>query len=173
MHRTYIHLVTQNKLCLNERTKCSCKVIRFKNVFGGVNHNLISEVLKIHHVPDEFIKLIHSLYSDCKISVLTDSFMTFCTPWRTSRYLSPLLFNLLINTLINNIKDKKINCLGQVYNGCIIPKHWFQFVDDTALVTALDSDDQLPQNEFLTWSSWDYLIIKIGTCEIFGIKKGN
>ena len=97
-------LVTQNKLCLNERTSV---VVRFKNVFGGVNHNLISEVLKIHHVRDEFIKLIHSLYSDCKISVLTDSFMTFCTPWRASRCLSPLLFNLLINTLINNIKDKK------------------------------------------------------------------
>ena len=56
--------------------------------------------------------------------------------------LSPPLFNLVINTLINTIKQSKINCIGYVYDGTLAPKHWMQFADDTALVTSLESDNQ-------------------------------
>ena len=50
--------------------------------------------------------------------------------------LSPLLFNL-INTLINTIKSEKIESMGYFYQHCLRPKHWFQFADDTAIVTIL------------------------------------
>ena len=51
--------------------------------------------------------------------------------------LSPLLFNLIINTLINTIKSEKIECMGYFYQDCLRLKYWFQFADDTAIVTAL------------------------------------
>ena len=51
-------------------------LLGFKNAFGEVNHNLRREVLKMEHVPDEFVKLIRSLYTDYRISVLTNRFMT-------------------------------------------------------------------------------------------------
>ena len=31
--------------------------------------------------------------------------------------------------------------MGYVYDGGIQPKHWMQFAYDTAIVTALDSDN--------------------------------
>ena len=31
--------------------------------------------------------------------------------------LSPLLFNLIVNTLINKIKSEKVECMSYVYNG--------------------------------------------------------
>ena len=63
--------------------------------------------------------------------------------------LSPLLINLIVNTLINTIKSERVECLGYVYNGVLSPKHWFQFADDTAIVTALERDNQLLCNTFL------------------------
>ena len=67
--------------------------------------------------------------------------------------LSPILFNL-INTLINTMKSEKIECMGYFYQNCFRPKHWFQFADDTAIVTTLDSDNQHLCNVFLKWTSW-------------------
>ena len=101
----------------------------------------------MRHVPDEFVKLIHSLYTDNKISVLNDSFLNSPISVRRGTLqgdsISPLLFNPLTNTLINTIKEEKLNCLGNVCNGYITPKQWFQFVDDTALVSALKSDNTI------------------------------
>ena len=62
--------------------------------------------------------------------------------------LSPLLFNLIVNTLINKVKSKKVECMGYVYQGCLSHKHWFQFANDTAIVTALEKDNQLLCNVF-------------------------
>ena len=63
--------------------------------------------------------------------------------------LSPLLFNLIINTLINTIKSEKIECMGYFYQNCLRPKHWFQFADDPVIVTALESDNLHLCNVFL------------------------
>ena len=46
-----------------------------------------------------------------------------------------------------------------------------QFADDTALVTALESDNQYLCNAFVKWSSRAGLIIRVDKCHVFGMKK--
>ena len=84
--------------------------------------------------------------------------------------LSPLLFNLIVNTLIIMIKSEKVECMGHC-NGALSPKHWFQFADDTTIVTVLERDNQLLCNAFLKWSTWADLIIHDDKCHTFGMKK--
>ena len=61
--------------------------------------------------------------------------------------------------------------MGYVYDGCLSPKHWMQFADDTALVSALESDNQHLCNAFVKWATWAGLIIRVDECHIFGMKK--
>ena len=61
--------------------------------------------------------------------------------------------------------------MGYFYQNCLRPKHWFQFADDTTIVTALESDNQHLCNVFLKWTSWADLTIKVSKCHTFGIRK--
>ena len=107
---------------------CRAVLLDLKNAFGGVDHELNTYVLKFHLVPDRIIQLIQSLYTDYHISIATDEYLT--PPITVEQgvlqgdSLSPLLFNLVINTLINTIKQEKLNCIGYIYDDCIPPKHW-------------------------------------------------
>ena len=98
-----------------------------KNAFGEVNHNLIRKVLQYHHVPPHVIELISSLYTDYHVSVLTKEYFTH--PIKVSRgvlqgdSLSPLIFNLCINTLVECIKLEKVKCLGYVSSEGTGPRH--------------------------------------------------
>ena len=89
---------------------CVITLLDLKNAFSEVNCNLLVETLKIHHVLDNIITLITSLYRDYTISIITDTVMT--SPIKLQRgvlqgdSLSPLLFNLIVNTLINTIKSE-------------------------------------------------------------------
>ena len=85
--------------------------------------------------------------------------------------LSPLLFNLVVNTLVECIKQEKVNCLGYVSSELILPRHWFQFADDTAIVSALEEDNQHLCNGFSKWTMWADLVIRVDKCHTFGIKK--
>ena len=136
--------------CSIKTKVCLITLQDLKNAFGEVNHQLLIGTVKLHHVPDDFITLILSLYFDYGISILRDSFMT--SPIRVHRgvlqddSLSPLLFNLIINTLINTIKSE---CMGCFYQNCPRPKHLFQFADDNVIVTAPETDNQHLCNVFL------------------------
>ena len=98
-----------------------------KNAFGEVGHKLLGEVLKYHKVPDHIITLITSLYTNYFISLATDNYLT--SPIKVRRgvlqddSLSPLLFNLIVNTLITTIKQEKLKCMGYVYDEGVQPKH--------------------------------------------------
>lgn len=65
--------------------------------------------------------------------------------------LSPLLFNLVINTLIKIITQDKINCMGYFYHLTLAPNYCIQFTDHTTLVTSLESNNQHLRNAFLKW----------------------
>ena len=61
--------------------------------------------------------------------------------------------------------------MGYFYQNCLWPKHWFQFADDTTIVTALESDNQHLCSVFLKWTFWADLTIKVSKCHTFGIRK--
>ena len=104
---TLIHMINNARI---KQRDCIITLLDLKNAFDEVNHKLLVETLKIHHVPDNIVTLITSLYTDYTISILTDTFTT--SPIKVQRgvlqedSLSPLLFNLIVNTLINTIKSE-------------------------------------------------------------------
>ena len=85
--------------------------------------------------------------------------------------LSPLLFNLCFNTLMVTVKSERLKCLGYVYDTLSGPRQWLQFADDTAIVTSLESDNQLLLNLFTKWVIWADLKVRIDKCHTFGIRK--
>ena len=166
------HIINNARL---KQRGCVVTLLDLKNAFGEVSHNLLIESLKIHDLPAEIIQLITSLYSNYDRSILTDNFVM--SPIKVQRGVlqgdspSPLLFNLTVNTLINTVKSEKVEYMGYVYQGCLSPKHWFQFADDITIVTALGKDNQLLCNGFMKWTTWTDLIVRDDKCHTFGIKK--
>ena len=47
-------------------------LIDLQNACSEVHHNLIESVLKYHHIPDDVISIIRSLYSDFHITIFSD-----------------------------------------------------------------------------------------------------
>ena len=64
-----------NTARITQRT-VAITLLDIKNSFGEVHNNLISEVLRYHHVPDQIQQLIQDLYSNFQTSVVTESFRT-------------------------------------------------------------------------------------------------
>ena len=61
--------------------------------------------------------------------------------------------------------------MGYNYCDIISPCNWFQFADDSALVTSTEEDSQLLLNVFTKRCTWTSLIIKVSKCKTLGIKK--
>ena len=79
------------------------------------------------------IDLVMCAYDEFYLSITTKNFFT--NPIKVDRgvlqgdCLSPLLLNLRINTLINTVKNIKLNCFGYVYDFSFKSRNWFQFAD--------------------------------------------
>ena len=67
--------------------------------------------------------------------------------------------------------SEKAKCIGYVYQGCLSPKHWFQYSDDTAIMAPLEKDNQLLCNIFIKQTTWADLIICVDKCHTFSIEK--
>ena len=127
--------------------------------------SIIMKVLEYHHFP-EHIK---------SFATGTDNFTT--DPIVIEKgvlpgdCLSPLLFNLVVNALLKTIDSEKIRSMG--YNNCdtLTPRHWFQFADDSALVTKTEEDSQTLLNVFTKWCKWAGLKISPRKCKIFAMRK--
>ena len=171
-HLTYLI----NHARLKQRSLCA-SLIDLKNAFGEVHHDLIQAVLDYHYVPPAMSALMRSLYDGFKISVAGDEYVT--NPTLVDRGVLQgqfIAFTVqyvcqVFNTLIKTIEDKRIKCMGYVAEKTLSPRHWFQFADDTAIVTALEEDNQRPLNLFTKWSSWADLEIRVDKCHSFGVKK--
>ena len=70
--------------------------------------------------------------------------------------LSPLLFNMVINTLVLKY---------------LTPRHWYQFADDAAVITGMENHNQTLLNEFSRWCTWTKMSIRIDKCYSFGMAK--
>ena len=81
-----------------------------------VHHSLILEVLKFHHIPNHIRDLVRSLYTNFQTSMIAPHFQS--PSLHVGRgvlqgdCLSPLLFNLCLNTFLQHIKTEKYKQLG-------------------------------------------------------------
>ena len=148
-----------------------------KYAFGEVHHNLIYEVLKYHNIPYHISHLVKSLYSGFHTSVITSDFHTSVIPIRhvvlQGDCISPLIFNLCFNTFIQHIKALNYRQFGFLLDYCknLNPVHWFQFADDTAVISGQESENQHLLNCFTIWCKWSQMVIQVDKCVTFGIKK--
>ena len=83
----------------------------------------------------------------------------------------PAVFNMVINTFIQFIKNEKYQQFGYNFIKCMIRRHWHQFADDAAAVTGLEHENQVLLNAFNRWCSWVDMIIRVDKCHSFGMKK--
>ena len=84
--------------------------------------------------------------------------------------ISPLLFNLIINTFIQHIKQKEYEQLGYKFSKYFSPRHWYQFADDASVITGQELA-QIILNAFTRWCTWSDMIIRVDKCKTFGITK--
>ena len=61
--------------------------------------------------------------------------------------------------------------MGYSSSKTLLPRHWFQFADDSAITTSTEKDNQLPLNMFSKWCDLAGLIICVDKCSTFRIKK--
>ena len=150
-------------------------LLDLKNAFSEVHHNLIPVVLDYHFVPPELIGCIMSLYKDFATTVVTDSYaVSFLHIERSilqGDCLSPLIFNLLINTFIQYVRQERFSQLGYSLSKLPRPIHWFQFADDAAIATGQEYETQVLLNAFTAWCTWSSMIIRVDKCHTFGVTK--
>ena len=144
MSGTYEHITNLSYLINHSRKKQKSLTITLtdlRNAFGEVHHNLIDTILEYHHVDQQVGDIVKLLYRDFYASIITDAFTSDFI--KVSKgilqgdCLSPLLFNLAINTFIQRIKQNHYNQLGYKFSAELIRRHWFQFADDAAVVSCL------------------------------------
>ena len=172
---TIEHTKTLTYLLLHAKLKqrnLAVILIGLKNAFGKVHHQFLRKTLLFHNITDSMIDLILCAYDNFFLSITSKSFIT--NQIKVDRgvlhgdCLSPLWFNLYINTLVNTVKNEKLNCFGYVYYFSFKPRNWFQFADDTAIVASSDEDNQLLINDFIKWCMWADLSFRIDKCHVFG-----
>ena len=80
---------------------------------------------------------------------------------------------MIINTFIQSLNQEKYQNFGiRVLKG-FAPRNWFQFADDAAATTALESENQLLLNLFSRWCNWADMLIRPDKCHSFAMKKHN
>ena len=85
--------------------------------------------------------------------------------------LSPLIFNLLINTFIQYVRQERFLQLGYSLSKLLRPIHWFQFAGDPAIATDQEYETQVLLNAFTAWRTWSSMIIRVDKCHTFGMAK--
>ena len=104
-----------DKTRMNQRSVV-ITLLDLKNAYGEVHHHFLQDVLLYHHIPSKTRALISNHYNGCHTSVITDHFLTPIIPVRRGVLqgdcLSPLLFCMCFNTLLQFIRQEKFMQLG-------------------------------------------------------------
>ena len=79
--------------------------------------------------------------------------------------------HLCFDTLIQTVKQRKVNCLGYVFDYMLQPCHWLQFADDTAIATSSIQDNHYLLNLFTKRSVWANFVARVDKGKSFGITK--
>ena len=91
-------------------------LIDLENAFGEVQHSLIQSVLGYHHTLDEINCIVKLLHSHFRLSIITNDFCTKYIVVEKGVLLgdsdSPLIFNLIINNLMQYVEEEKLTNFG-------------------------------------------------------------
>lgn len=167
-------LITQAR---RQKKSLTVTLIDLQNAFGEVHHNLIDTALRFHNVPDHVCTMIKHLYDQFYTAVATEAFV--CDFVRVEKgvlqgdCLSPLLFNMVINTFIQYITIETFSNLGYKFAESFLPRHWLQFADDAVAITSREYENQILLDAFVRWCSWSNLIVRVDKCHSFGMTNKN
>ena len=167
------HIINQSR---RHQRSITMTLLDLRNAFGEVHHNLIETSLEYHHIPSDIREIIKIIYTDFKTCIVTDDYTTTPTITVTKGVLqgdcmSPLLFNVVVNTFIQYVKKDHFSQLGFKYFQFLIPKHWMQFADDAVAISGQEYEKQILLNAFGRWCAWSEMLIRVDKCHTFGIKK--
>ena len=82
-----------------------------------------------------------------------------------------LIFNIIINTFIQYVKEEKFTEFGyRTFKG-FLPHNWFEFVEEAVAATSLEGENQFLLNLLGKWCRWLEMIVKASKCHLFGICK--
>ena len=128
-----------------------------------------------HHVPEDIREIVKNLYCCFKTSILNDGFVTDFEHMEKGvlqgNCFSPLMFNLIISIFIQSVKHEQCEQFRYKFMRYLTPRHWYQFANDTAVISSLESENPIPPNLFSRSCSWADMIIRVDKCHFFGIKK--
>ena len=166
------HIINQARI--NNRS-VTITLIDLKNAFGEVRHDIIKTVLDFHHIPEDICALVTALYADFATAIATDTYITNFVPIKKGVLqgdcLSPLLFNMLMNTFIQYVSAKSFETYGYQFSKLFAHRHWLQFADDAAAISSLEAGNQVLLNAFSRWCAWSRMSIRVDKCSTFGMRK--
>ena len=147
---TFEHITEMSHIINHSRKQqrsVTITLIDLKNAFGEVHHSLIQFILRYHFITDEINCIVKIFYCDFHLSLITNDFHTRYIPVEKSVLqgdsFSPLIFNLIINTFIQCIKEEKFTNVGyRTFKG-FLPCNWFEFADDALAVSSLEGENQI------------------------------
>jgi hypothetical protein len=155
-------------------------LLDLRNAFGSVHHNLIRASLQYHHLPNIFLQLFNSIYTNSHISIAVNKECT--DPIRVDRGVlqgdpsSRLLFNLCFNSLMLTLKQPEYNSLGYCTGskGNSLSHEFLQYADDACVITSSTRNAQCKLNLFQAWCNWSGLEVRNDKCVAFSsLKKDN
>ena len=80
------------------------------NAYGSVHHSLIDFTLKHYHALDQFQLMVSALYTGLSAQISTQHWCTTAVPLQRGVYqgdpLSVVIFNTVINTLVDTLKTR-------------------------------------------------------------------
>jgi hypothetical protein len=126
--------------------------------FDSLQHEAIAEALAYHRIPQPFINIIMSLYKNCTSQIITGNTITNPFPIRRGvrqgDTLSPLLFILVIDILLNNIEKQNS---GYQLQNVKIPAQ--ALADDITILTNDAEQMEHAWNIICQWSERYSLLI--------------
>src|ERR1043165_9216265 len=154
-------------------------LLDLKNAFEEVHHSLIRFALEQHHVTEPTIQLILSQYSAFCVNIKVPDCDISSGPVLVKQgvlqgdTLSPLLFNLVFDSLMSSLKRPELKNCGILWGDGNIRTAWTQFADDAIVISGTLNETQFMLNLFQRWTNWADLIIRPDKCCAYAASKRN
>ena len=121
------HIINHSR---KQQRSVTITLIDLKNAFGEVHHSLIKSVLRFHHIPEEINCIVKLLYSDFRLSIITNDFYTNYIAVQKG-----VLQGDLISNFHKHLYTMDQNFRYRTFKG-FLPRNWIH----TVVVTSLECE---------------------------------